>query len=190
VQEGNEPPGAPSDACRPGWRPSWAAARRGVPRLTPLATEKPSSLTGNSSTVWRKPPAVLCLVAFCGLQAVLAIASVSLGYPFLNYQPPYWRTLLIYGCGAPYVGYLCWRQAPRARFAIYVFLSVDVLRAIRGGHWGGLLISLTPIIAMQLPAWRAAYPAIQPRDVGRRLRRVVRRPVPPDSQPGSNPSGT
>jgi hypothetical protein len=137
--------------------------------------------------MWQKPLAVLCLVAFCGLQAVLAIASVTLGHPFLNYQPPYWRTLLIYGCGAPYIGYLCWRQAPRARFAVYVFLSVDLVRASRGGHWGSLLITLACIIAMQLPMFRAAYPSIHPRDVGLRLRRMARRSAPTDGHPHSQP---
>jgi hypothetical protein len=140
--------------------------------------------------MWQKPPAVLCWVSFCGMQAVLAIASVALGHSFLNFQPPYWRTLLIYGCGAPYLAYLCWRQAPRARFAVYVFLSVDLLRSIRGGRWGSLLISLALIIAMQLPVCRAAFPAIQPRDVGMRLRRVVRWPAPPDGPPGSKPPQT
>jgi hypothetical protein len=130
--------------------------------------------------MWQKSPAVLGMVTFCGLQAVLALASVALGHPFLNYQPPYWRTLLIYGCGAPYLGYLCWRQAPRARFAVYVFLSVDLVRASRGGHWGSLLITLACLIAMQLPMCRAAYPRIHPRDVGLRLRRMAQRSAPTD----------
>jgi hypothetical protein len=138
----------------------------------------------------QKPPAVLCLVIFCGMQAVLAIASVALGHPFLNYQPPYWRTLLIYGCGAPYLGYLCWRQVPRARFAVYVFLSVDLVRSIRGSHWGSLLVTLAILTAMQLPGWRAAYPSIQPREVGMRLRRLARRPAPTDGPLGPQPPRT
>jgi hypothetical protein len=138
----------------------------------------------------QKPPAVLCMVAFFGMQAVLAITSVALGQPFLNYQPPYWRTLLIYGCGAPYLGYLCWRQAPRARFAVYVFLSVDLVRASPGGHWGSLLITLALIIGMQLPAFRAAYPSIQPREVGVRLRRITRRSAPTDGQFHAKPPQT
>jgi hypothetical protein len=138
----------------------------------------------------QKPPAVLCLVTFCGLQAVLTIASMALGHPFLNYQPPYWRAVLIYGCAAPYLGYLCWRQVPRARFAVYVFLSVDLVRSMRGGHWGSLLLTLALLIAMQLPGWRAAYPPIHPRDVGRRLRRLARRPAPTDGQLGAKPPCT
>jgi hypothetical protein len=111
---------------------------------------------------------VFVLTAFFGLQVLLASISFALGLPFLTYQPPYWRTLLIYGCGAAYIGYLCGRQSPRARFAAYVFLTVDVIRAIRGQHWWVVLIDLTMIIVMQMPAFRAAYPPIPPGNLGRR----------------------
>jgi hypothetical protein len=69
---------------------------------------------------------------------------------------------LIYGCGAAYIAYLCWRQSPRARFAAYIFLTVDVMRAIRGNHWWTVLIDLAVIIIMQMPMFRAAYPSIRP----------------------------
>jgi hypothetical protein len=76
---------------------------------------------------------------------------------------------------------------PRARFAVYVFLSVDLFRSIRGGHWGSLLVTLASLMAMQLPGWRAAYPSIQPREVGMRLRRFVWRSAPTDGPLGSQP---
>jgi hypothetical protein len=106
--------------------------------------------------------AVYVLTAFFGLQVVFASSSVLLGLPFLTYQPPYWRTLLIYGGGAAYIAYLCWRRSPRARFAAYIFLSVDVLRAVRGSHWWTVLIDVAVIIAMQTPAFRAVYPPVRP----------------------------
>ena len=106
--------------------------------------------------------AVYVLTAFFGLQVGLASSSVLLGRPFLTYQPPYWRTLLIYGCGAAYVSFLCWRQSPRARFAAYIFLSIDIMRAIRGNHWWAVLINLALLIAMQTPTFRAVYPPIRP----------------------------
>jgi hypothetical protein len=112
--------------------------------------------------VRKRGVAVSVLTAFFGLQVGLASSSVLLGLPFLTYQPPYWRALLIYGCGAGYIAYLCWRQSPRARFAAYIFLSVDVLRAIRGNHWWTVLIDVAVIIAMQTPAFRAVYPPIRP----------------------------
>jgi hypothetical protein len=111
-----------------------------------------------------KVPAVSVLTGFFGLQVALASGSFALGWPWLTYQPPYWRTLLIYGCGAAYIGYLCWRQSPRARFAAYVFVSVDILRAVRGSHWLTVVIDLVVLSIMQLPSVRAVYPSIRPRD--------------------------
>ena len=113
-----------------------------------------------------KALAVYVLTAFFALQVVLATGSFALALSFLTYQPPYWRTLLIYGCGAAVVGYLCWRQSPRARFAAYVFLTVDVIRAVRGSHGATALIDLAVLGVMQLPALRAAYPSIRPGHLG------------------------
>ena len=120
-----------------------------------------------------KAPAVYVLTAFFGLQVVLASGSIAMGLPWLTYQPPYWRTLLIYGCGATYIGYLCWRQSPRARFAAYVFLSVDIVRAVRGSHWLTVVIDLVVLSILQLPSVRAVYPSIRPRE-----RRGLRSPQP------------
>ena len=111
-----------------------------------------------------KAPAVYVFTAFFGLQVVLASGSFAMGLSWLTYQPPYWRTLLIYGCGAAYIGYLCWRQWPRARFAVYVFLSVDIVRAVRGSHWLTVVIDLVVLSILQLPSVRAVYPSIRPRE--------------------------
>jgi hypothetical protein len=120
-----------------------------------------------------KAPAVYVLTAFFGLQVVLASGSFAMGLSWLTYQPPYWRTLLIYGCGAAYIGYLCWRQSPRARFAAYVFLSVDIIRALRGSHWLTVVIDLVVLSILQLPSVRAVYPSIRSRE-----RRGLRSPQP------------
>jgi hypothetical protein len=119
----------------------------------------------------------LVLTTFFGLQVMLASSSFALGLPFLTYQPPYWRTLLVYGCGAVNLGYLCWRQSPRARFAVYVFLSVDVIRALRGSHWWTILIDLAVVTTMQMPAFCSAYPRIRPGDVRGRHRASQAAPV-------------
>jgi hypothetical protein len=123
------------------------------------------------------PPAVLFMTAFFAMQAILAGSSFALDLPFLTYQPPYWRLLLINGCGGSYVSYICWRQSPRARFAAYIFLTVDVVRATRGGHWWTVAIDLAVIGIMQLPAFRAAYPSIRPATVWRRQRSLYPTPV-------------
>jgi len=121
--------------------------------------------------------AVYVLTAFFGLQAVLAGSSFILGRPFFTYQPPYWRTLLIYGGGSTYIAYLCWRRSPRARFAAYIFLTVDVVRAVRGSHWWMLVIDLALIAIMQTRTFREVYPSIQPGDIrGRRARHPISMP--------------
>lgn len=131
--------------------------------------------------------AVYVLTAFFGLQVVLAGSSFILGRPFLTYQPPYWRTLLIYGGGSAYIAYLCWRRSPRARFAAYIFLTVDVVRAVRGNHWWTLVIDLALIAIMQMRAFREVYPSIQPGDIrGRRARHPMSMPG-ADSPRGSDP---
>jgi hypothetical protein len=123
------------------------------------------------------PPVVLFMAAFFALQPILAGSSFVLDLPFLTYQPPYWRLLLIYGCGASYVSYLCWRQSSRARCAAYMFLTVDVVRAIRGDHWWTAIIDLALIGIMQLPAFRAVYPSIRPATFWRRRRSPYPGPV-------------
>jgi hypothetical protein len=127
--------------------------------------------------------AVYVLTGFFGFQVVLASSSFAMGLPWLTYQPPYWRTLLIYGCGAAYIGYLCWRQSPRARFAAYIFSSLDVVRAVRGSHWLTVVIDLVVLSIMQLPSVRAVYPSIPPperRDLcgSQRTARISRRHSP------------
>jgi hypothetical protein len=118
--------------------------------------------------VGAKAPVVCVLTTFFGLRGVLASVSFALSLPWLTYQPLYWGMLLIYGCGTAYTGYLCWRQSPRARFAAYIFLSVDVMRVIRGSHWLTVLIDLAVIIVMQTPTFRAVYPPIRPGSLRRR----------------------
>jgi hypothetical protein len=126
--------------------------------------------------------AVYALTAFFGLQVVLAGSSFALGLPFLTYQPPYWRTLLIYGGGAAYVGCLCWWRSPRARFSAYIFLTVDVMRALRGTHWWTIVIDLAVLIVMQMPALRTAYPSIRAGGLrGRRARQTA--PAPDSRRP-------
>ena len=132
-----------------------------------------------------KAPVVYGLTVFFGLRGVLASVGFALGLPWLTHQPPDWRTLLIYGCGAAYIGYLCWRQSPRARFAAYVFLTVDIVRAGRGNHWGTVVIDLVILSILQLPWVRAVYPSIRPRQL--RGRQGSRATAPVNGRP--NPHG-
>ncbi|MFQ5873031.1 MAG: hypothetical protein ACE5JL_04430, partial [Dehalococcoidia bacterium] len=80
--------------------------------------------------------------------------------PLLNYGPPLWSSFLAYAVGAPYVGYLLWRRNPRARLAVYVFLTFDILRSVRLAHWLPIAIDLAIILYLQTPAMRRLYPSM------------------------------
>jgi hypothetical protein len=82
----------------------------------------------------------------------------------------------VYFLIAPVVGALMLRRHERARFSVYVFLSCEILRAIRI-HSGLLgLLSAVSILYLQLPAARRFHPAVDPRKVMARLR--LRPPTP------------
>jgi hypothetical protein len=86
---------------------------------------------------------------------------------FGSHQP--WDAF-IYFIIAPVVGALMLRRHERARFSVYVFLSCEILRAIRiHSALLGLLAAIS-ILYLQLPAARRFHPAVDPRKVMARLR--------------------
>ena len=63
------------------------------------------------------------------------------------------------------------RRHERARFSVYVFLSCEILRAIRIQSWPlGLLAATSILCLLQLPAARRFHPSVDPRKVMARLR--------------------
>jgi hypothetical protein len=86
---------------------------------------------------------------------------------FGSHQP--WDAF-VYFVIAPVVGALMLRRHERARFSVYVFLSCEILRAIRI-HSGLLgVLAAGSILYLQLPAARRFHPAVDPRKVMARLR--------------------
>jgi len=77
---------------------------------------------------------------------------------------------LVYFIIAPVVGVLMLRRHERARFSVYVFLSCEILRAIRIHSYPLAWVSLGSILYLQLPAARRFHPSIDPRKVLARLR--------------------
>jgi hypothetical protein len=86
---------------------------------------------------------------------------------FGSHQP--WDAF-VYFVIAPVVGALMLRRHERARFSVYVFLSCEILRAIRIHSWPLGLLSATSILYLQLPAPRRFHPSVDPRKVMARLR--------------------
>jgi len=75
----------------------------------------------------------------------------------------------VYFLIAPIVGVLMLRQHERARFSAYVFLSCEVLRAVRIHSLALGLIAVGFLIYLQLPAARRYHPSVDPRRVLARL---------------------
>ena len=77
---------------------------------------------------------------------------------------------LVYFLIAPFVGVLMLRRHERARFSAYVFLSCEVLRAVRIDSPILGLLAVGFLVHLQLPASRRFHPSIDPRRVLARLR--------------------
>ena len=71
---------------------------------------------------------------------------------------------------APIVGTLMLRRHERARFSVYVFLSCEILRALRIRSLPLGLLALASILYLQLPAARRFHPSVDPRRVLERIR--------------------
>ena len=77
---------------------------------------------------------------------------------------------LVYFLIAPIVGMLMLRRHERARFSAYVFLSCEVLRAVRVDSLALGLVAVGFIAYLQTPASRRYHPSVDPRRVLARLR--------------------
>jgi hypothetical protein len=76
----------------------------------------------------------------------------------------------VYFVIAPVVGALMLRRHERARFSVYVFLSCEILRAIRIHSLLLGVLAASAILYLQLPAPRRFHPSVDPRKVMARLR--------------------
>ena len=76
----------------------------------------------------------------------------------------------VYFLIAPIVGVLMLRRHERARFSVYVFLSCEILRAIRIHSAGLGVLAVGFLVVLQLPASRRFHPSVDPYKVLARLR--------------------
>ena len=76
----------------------------------------------------------------------------------------------VYFLIAPVVGALMLRRHERARFSAYVFLSCEILRAVRIHSPALGLLAVGFLVHLQLPSSRRFHPSIDPRRVLARLR--------------------
>jgi len=107
--------------------------------------------------------------------ALHAIALL-LGAYWLNFGSHHPWDSFVYFIIAPVVGSLMLRRHERARFSVYVFLSCEILRAIRIHSVVLGLLAAGSILYLQLPAARRFHPSVDPRKVMARMR--LRAPMP------------
>jgi hypothetical protein len=126
--------------------------------------------------VVRRPAGLWLLTVVLLTSPAFHLLALLFGTRWLNFGSHQLWDAFVYFVIAPVVGASMLRRSERARFSVYVFLSCEILRAIRI-HSGLLgLLSVVSILYLQLPAARRFHPAVDPRKVMTRLR--VRTPRP------------
>lgn len=122
-------------------------------------------------------PAGLWLLTLVLLASPAFHALALLGHGhWLNFGSRHPWDGFVYFIIAPVVGALMLRRHERARFSVYVFLSCEILRAIRIHSWLLGLLSAGSLLYLQLPAARRFHPMVDPRKVMARLRLSSARP--------------
>jgi hypothetical protein len=118
----------------------------------------------------RRPAGLWLLTVVLLTSPVFHLMALLFNRRWLNFGSHQPWDAFVYFIVAPVVGALMLRRHERARFSVYVFLSCEMLRAIRI-HSGLLgLLAAVSILYLQLPAARRFHPAVDPRKVMARLR--------------------
>ena len=118
----------------------------------------------------RRPFGLWILTLALLASPLLHAAALLLHARWLNFGSTRLWDGLVYFLIAPIVGMLMLRRHERARFSVYVFLSCEILRAVRIHSPALGLLSAGFIAYLQLPAARAFHPSVDPRKVAARLR--------------------
>jgi len=117
----------------------------------------------------RRPVGLWLLTLALLAAPFLHLAALLLGRHWLNFGSQRIWDGFVYFLIAPIVGWLMLRRHERARFSVYVFLSCEILRAVRiHSHVLGIL-AVGSILYLQLPAARRVHPSVDPRRVLRRI---------------------
>ena len=124
----------------------------------------------------RRPAGLWLLTVVLLTSPVFHLLALLFDTHWLNFGSRQPWDAFVYFAIAPVVGTLMLRRHERARFSVYVFLSCEILRAIRIHSALLGLLATVAILYLQLPAARRFHPAVDPRKVMARLR--LRPPTP------------
>src|SRR4051794_36477301 len=118
----------------------------------------------------RRPAGLWLLTIALLASPAFHLLALLLDRRWLNFGSHHPWDAFVYFVIAPVVGTLMLRRHERARFSVYVFLSCEILRAIRI-HSGLLgLLAAGAILYLQLPAARRVHPSVDPPQGLARLR--------------------
>lgn len=118
----------------------------------------------------RRPAGLWVLTAVLLASPAFHVLALFLNRHWLNFGSHHPWDSFVYLLIAPLVGWLMLKRHERARFSVYVFLSCEILRAIRIHSVLLGLLSVGSILYLQLPAARRFHPSVDPRRVMARLR--------------------
>src|SRR5215510_8943774 len=118
----------------------------------------------------RRPIGLWLLTVVLLASPAIHLLALFFGTRWLNFGSRLPWDAFVYFVIAPVVGALMLRRHERARFSVYVFLSCEILRAIRIHSELLGLLSAAAILYLQLPAARRFHPSVDPRKVMARLR--------------------
>jgi hypothetical protein len=118
----------------------------------------------------RRPAGLWLLTIVLLSSPVLHFLALYFDRRWLNFGSRLPWDAFVYFVIAPVVGALMLRRHERARFSVYVFLSCEILRAMRIHSSLLGLLSAAAILYLQLPAARRFHPSVDPRKVMARLR--------------------
>jgi hypothetical protein len=118
----------------------------------------------------RRPAGLWLLTVVLLISPVFHLLALVLETRWLNFGSHQGWHAFVYFVVAPVVGAFMLRRHERARFSVYVFLSCEILRAIRIHSALLGVLAAVSILYLQLPAARRFHPAVDPRKVMARLR--------------------
>jgi hypothetical protein len=126
----------------------------------------------DSANEVRRPAGLWLLTVALLISPAIHFLALVLDTRWLNFGSRHPWDAFVYLVIAPVVGALMLRRHERARFSVYVFLSCEILRAIRIHSWVLGLLAAGSILYLQLPAARRFHPSVDPRKVMARLRAI------------------
>jgi len=118
----------------------------------------------------RRPAGLWLLTLALLASPALHLTALLRDARWLNFGSHHPWDWFVYLAIAPVVGLLMLYRHERARFSVYVFLSCEILRAVRIHSMLLGLLAVCSILYLQLPAARRFHPSVDPGKVMARLR--------------------